>query len=108
MKQLYNGLKKTFYIREKGKYPDSKTITNVNLVSKLLNQDNEIFGHIDYLFVGEDGTLHLYLFKTTSEHPSHWVNVKQEKYKYQLAFLKQMLANNGVDVSNIDLNIVPV
>ena len=108
LKQLYNGLKKTFYIREKGKYPDSKTITNVNLVSKLLNQDNEIFGHIDYLFVGEDGTLHLYLFKTTSEHPSHWVNVKQEKYKYQLAFLKQMLANNGVDVSNIDLNIVPV
>lgn len=108
MKQLFGGLKKTFYIKEKGKYPNSWNLTNVNLISKIKNSSQEIFGHIDYLFVGEDGTLHLYLFKTTSEHPSNWANVKEEKYKYQLAFLKHMLANNGVNVQNIDLNIVPV
>ena len=108
LKQLFNGLKKTFYIKEKGKYPDSYNLTNINLTSTIKDSSQEIFGHIDYLFVGEDGTLHLYLFKTTSEHPNNWANVKEEKYKYQLAFLKHMLANNGVNVKNIDLNIVPV
>ena len=108
LKQLFNGLKKTFYIKEKGKYPDSYNLTNINLTSTIKDSSQEIFGHIDYLFVGEDGTLHLYLFKTTSEHPNNWANVKEEKYKYQLVFLKHMLANNGVNVKNIDLNIVPV
>ena len=108
LKQLFNGLKKTFYIKEKGKYPGSYNLTNINLTSSIKDSSQEIFGHIDYLFVGEDGTLHLYLFKTTSEHPNNWANVKEEKYKYQLAFLKHMLANNGINVQNIDLNIVPV
>lgn len=105
--ELFNKLKQ-FYIREKGKYSGSQAIKNVNLVSKIKGLDQEIVGHIDYLFVGEDGTLHLYLFKTTSTDPKSWPNIKEEKYKYQLAFLKQMLANNGVNVKNIDLNIVPV
>lgn len=108
LKQLFNGLKKTFYIKEKGKHPNSWNLTNVNLVSQIKDSSQEIFGHIDYLFIGEDGTLHLYLFKTTSEHPNNWANVKEEKYKYQLAFLKHMLSNNGINVTNIDLNIVPV
>lgn len=108
LKQLFNGLKKTFYIKEKGKYPNSWSLTNINLTSKIKDSSQEIFGHINYLFVGEDGTLHLYLFKTTSEHPNNWANVKEEKYKYQLAFLKHMLANNGINVENIDMNIVPV
>lgn len=108
LRQLFNGLKKTFYIKEKGKYPNSWGFNNVNLTSSIKDTSQEIFGHIDYLFVGEDGTLHLYLFKTTSEHPSNWANVKEEKYKYQLAFLKHMLSNNKINVKNIDLNIVPV
>lgn len=108
LKQLFEGLKKTFYIKEKGRFPNSRSLKNVNLMSKIKDTSSEIFGHIDYLFVGQDGTLHLYLFKTTSEHPSNWVNVKQEKYKYELAFLKRMLANNGINVQNIDLNLVPV
>lgn len=108
LKQLFNGLKKTFYIKEKGKHPSSYSLTNVNLTTNIKDSSQEIFGHIDYLFVGDDGTLHLYLFKTTSEHPTNWANVKEEKYKYQLAFLKAMLSNNGVNVQNIDLNIVPV
>ena len=81
LKQLFNGLKKTFYIKEKGKYPGSYNLTNINLTSSIKDSSQEIFGHIDYLFVGEDGTLHLYLFKTTSEHPNNWANVKEEKYK---------------------------
>lgn len=104
---LYNKLKR-FYISEKGKYPESRAIRNINLTSRIKELDQEIFGHIDYLFVGQDGTLHLYLFKVTTTNPKEWPQVKQEKYMYQLAFLKHMLSNNGINVKNIDLNIVPV
>nr|DAP08321.1 MAG TPA: hypothetical protein [Bacteriophage sp.] len=50
--------------------------------------DKEIFGHIDWLFVGEDGTLHMYALKTTTQSPREWTGVKADKYRYQLAFLK--------------------
>ena len=104
---LFKGLK-NFYKREKGFYPDSFNITNVNLEITLKDNSQKIFGHIDNLFIDKNGTLHLYLFKTTSEAPKKWARVKREKYKYQLAFLKRMLANKGIDVSNIELKIVPV
>ncbi len=104
--ELHSQLRRTFY-REKKKYVDCTAMSGVNLKAKLKN-GQEIIGHIDQLFIGKDGTLHIYLYKTTSTHPKEWKGVKEEKYKYQLAFLKQMLAQNGIDVSNIELNIVPV
>lgn len=105
--ELFNNLKHNYMV-EKGKYSGSQAIKNVNLTAKIKGLDQEILGHIDYLFVGEDGTLHLYLFKTTSSDPRTWANVKEEKYKFQLAFLKQMLASKGIKVKNMSLNIVPV
>lgn len=104
--ELHDQLRRTFY-REKKKYVDCTAISGINLKGKLKN-GQEIIGHIDQLFVGKDGTLHVYLYKTSSTHPKEWKGVKEEKYKYQLAFLKQMLAQNGINVSNIELNIVPV
>lgn len=99
---------KGVYIKEKGKYPNSKSIQGLNIKAKLTGFDEDIFGHIDWLFVSEDGTLHLYSLKTTTQNPREWTRVKADKYKYQLAFLKQMLAYNGINVKNIDLNILPV
>lgn len=105
--QLHDSLRKVYY-REKKKYVDCTAISGINLSSKLKDDAQELIGHIDQMFIGKDGTLHLYLYKTSSTHPKEWKGVKEEKYKYQLAFLKQMLANNGIDVTNIDLNIIPV
>lgn len=96
------------WIKEKGKFPNSKAIQGLNVKAKLNGFDKDIFGHIDWLFIGEDGTLHLYSLKTTTQSPREWASVKADKYKYQLAFLKQMLAYNGINVKNIDLNILPV
>lgn len=106
--QLFEGLRNNFYKREKGKYSDSKVVSNITLSAKINDTAREVVGHVDHLFIGQDGTLHLYLFKTTSELPIHWADIKRTKYKYQLAFLKRMLAYNGIYVNNIDLNIVPV
>lgn len=96
------------YFQAISHFPDNKTIRGINISAKLRNLGKEIFGHIDWLTVGSDGTLHLYLIKCTTQDPSKWLNVKKIKYNYQLSFLKQMLAQNGIDVKNIDLNIIPV
>ena len=105
--KLKDQLKYT-YIKEKGKYKDSIAVKNLNIKAKLKEIDKDIFGHIDWLFVGQDGVLHAYVIKSTSQSPRDWTRVKVDKYKYELAFLSQMLANNGINVKNIDLNIIPV
>lgn len=50
----------------------------------------------------------MYLFKTTTGNPNDWSRVKLENYLSQLAFLKQMLANNKVDVTDIEMSIIPI
>ena len=90
------------------KHPDATILTNINLRTPIKDSEKELLGHIDYLVIDKRGTLHLYNFKTSHTHYNKWASVKQEKYKAQLAFLKQMLANKGVQVKNMSLNIVPV
>lgn len=89
-------------------YPESRTLTNINLRTALKDFDKDLIGHIDYMFIDKRGRLHLYNFKTSHTRPAKWSSAKQEKYKLQLAFLKQMLANKGIQVKNMDLNIIPV
>lgn len=96
------------YVKEKGKYLNSKAIRGLNIKAKLNDINKDLYGHIDWLFISEDGTLHLYSLKATTQNAREWTQVKQDKYRYQLAFLKQMLAYNGINIKNIDLNIIPV
>lgn len=105
--KFYNQLKNTYkYI--KTKHQNSITHTNLNLISKINDLDIDLIGHIDYLIIGEDGVAHLYLYKTTSESPHQWDVNKRKKYLHQLSFLKAMLSNNGINVDNMTLNIIPV
>lgn len=104
---LHDQLKRRWMI-EKGQYTNSLAYRGLNLKAKLKGIDKEIFGKIDWLYLGQDGKLHMYLFKTTTEDPKKWITVKQQTYLNQLAFLKQMLAYNGIDVTNIDMNIIPI
>lgn len=101
--QLQKFIKESHYV-----YPEGKTLTNINLRSEIENFNKDLIGHIDYLFIDRRGTLHIYNFVTSHTHPKEWTAVKSEKYKYKLAFLKQMLANKGINVKNMSLNLVPV
>lgn len=105
--KLYDGLK-TFYINSKGHYKDSQTVRNINIVSQLRGVSTKLFGHIDYAFIDTFGVLHVYNFKVTHNPTAKWSQAKKEAYKYELAFLKQMLANNGINIKNINMNIVPI
>ena len=83
-------------------------IGNVGLKAKIEALGKELVGHIDYLSVDSSGTLHVYNFKASQQTMNNWSKDKWKKYNYGMAFLKQMLAYNGIPVKNIELNIVPV
>ena len=82
-----------------------KLVTNLNLRCKLAGSDEEIIGHIDNLIIDNLGGLHIVNYKitTTTIDPD-----KENKYKYQLALLKQMLANAGFNTEHMTLSIIPI
>ena len=83
-------------------------IGNVGLKAQVEALGKELVGHVDYLSIDDSGTLHIYNFKASQQSMNLWSKDKWKKYNYGMAFLKQMLAYNGIPVENIELNIVPV
>jgi hypothetical protein len=57
--------------------------------------------------IDASGDLHLFNYKIATS-PIMEGSVKLEKYKYQMALLKQLLAAHGIKVRNATLNIVPI
>ena len=104
---LYDQLK-TFYRENKSHYVDSEVLRNINLTAQLKNSNTKLFGHIDYAFISTSGTLHVYNFKVTHNPINKWSFDKKENFRYEQAFLKQILANNGINIKNIDMRIVPL
>lgn len=94
-------------IKARSRGAASQIVYNLNLKTELEDLDKTLFGHIDMVVIDGDGDLHLFNYKvtTTSIQPS---SVKLEKYKYQMALLKQILASHGFKVRNATLNIVPI
>ena len=86
--------------------PKTKIIKNLNLKCKLLGIDQELIGHIDNIIIDNLGDLHIVNYKITTT--SDRYIVKEEKYKYQLALLKQMLAAEGFNTENMTLSIIPI
>ena len=110
--QLYDSLKKfkgkaLGDIRDKNGGLSSIVINNVNLKAEIEELDQTLFGHIDMIVIDGNGTLHLYNYKVTTDsmNPQEF---KLEKYKYQMALLKQILASHGFKVKDAKLNIVPI
>lgn len=99
---------RNIWAQEKGRFVDPVVYRGLTIKSPIKGLHKELYGKIDWLFVGQDGVLHAYVFKTTSIEPKKWIDIKQQSYRQELAFLSQMLSNNGVNIRNIELNIVPI
>ena len=97
-----------FYQIVKNSRKNSTVVRGINLTAKINFSDTTLFGHIDYAFVDDDGTLHIYNFKASSQFQTDWSKEKKEKYRYEIAFIKQMLAYNGISIKNIKMNIIPI
>lgn len=104
---LYADLHNT-YIRMRSDHIGSKLIKNISIEAELKDTLQKIVGHIDYLLVDSLGNLHIYNYKASTESSKDWIVAKQEKYKYTLAMLKQMLAYNGFNVNGMTLNLIPI
>ena len=96
------------YSKIKSLYVNSSTVRGVNVTAQLKNSSTKLFGHIDYAFIGEDGKLHIYNFKVSSQDSGKWSSKKWEKYLTEQAFIKQMLSNNNLNISGISMHIIPV
>lgn len=83
-------------------------VTNIGLEAQLKGLAEKIVGHIDYLIIRPDGDLEIYNIKASIDNYDDWLNIKKEKYKYQLALIKRILESKGINVKNIRLNLVPV
>ena len=104
LSSLVKQIEKDIWKRNKG----STLIRNLNIEADLKNQAEKILGHIDYLFVKDNGDVEIYNIKSSIENEQNWGVVKKEKYRYQLALLKRILEFNGINSEHIRVNLIPV
>lgn len=96
-----------FYMKQVGYIQDNKVLRNLNITSKA-NTGETLYAHIDYAIIGPNGKIKIYIFKPSSQYHGQWSGEKIKKYRLELAFIKQMLVNNGINVKDIEMNLVPI
>lgn len=101
------GLRQKIRSRHKVGEQSPLILRNINLTAKL-NSGEDITGHFDTIAIDANGNVHVYNYKMTTTSLQEWSAVKNEKYAYQLALLKQILAYNGINVNKTQMYIVPV
>lgn len=84
-----------------------KVLRNINMIQDT-TANISVFEHIDVVTIAPDGTIQVYLYKTSLTDHKDWVDEKKQNYKYTLSFIKQTLAAKGFNVENIQLNIIPI
>lgn len=111
---IYSGDKCLFKLmRGAHKYDTSaKIIQGINLEGKLNEIAKSIIGHYDNLVIDSHGTIHIYNYVVTTSSPK-WLqkqskNAKKEGYYYKMALLKQILANNGYNVTGSQIHLIPI
>lgn len=107
-KEIFREVMKRNGIDHRNNINTGKLLKNVNLETELKDMAETLLGHIDYLVVRDNGDIEIFNVKTSIEPYSQWAAAKKEKYKYQMAMLKRMLAYHGINTKNVRLNIIPV
>lgn len=87
----------------------TRVIKNITLSASLnCKKNTKVFTHIDYIAIKPDGSIEIFFIKTSHENPSAWDKAKKEKYRHEAALAIQILAANGIDTSNVMVNMIPV
>lgn len=74
--------------------------------AKLFDKEAKIAGISDLIVVDANGKAHIYDYKTSTKSDNDWIAAKKKGIEYQLAFYRQILRRNGVDVESV--NYIPV
>ena len=91
-----------------GQLSNPQIVSHLGIKGRIESLDQDIFGHIDYLAIDSSGVLHVYNFKASTQPMHMWSDEKKEKYKYYMAFIKQILKQNGIPVEGMNMHIVPI
>ena len=82
-------------------------IPEVSLETSDENSD-PLIGRIDLLTIDDFGHVDIYDFKVSTKPISEWSSAKKINVDYQLAAYRALLANKGIPVSTMGLNIIPI
>lgn len=93
--------------RELGVETGCKILKNVDLSADLLGLEGKIHAHIDYIAIKPDGSLEIFLIKSSHESSNFWDRAKKEKYHHEIALLYRILQFNKLNTQNIRFNIIP-
>lgn len=110
---IYNEIHKQVRIKnsreskEFGVSEGSRIIKNIDLAAELQNMGKTIHAHVDYIAVKPDGSLDVYLIKSSHEAHEFWDYAKKEKYQHELALLYRIFQYNKINTNNIRFNIIP-
>lgn len=86
----------------------SKLYTGLHFTTKLKNDLAVVGIHVDKLYLDASGKLHVINFKFTSSDPSTWSINKIKKYEYEMAMIKKILADNGLDTRGATFVNIPI
>lgn len=113
-KSIYNSIVSKVYYnngkhsREIGDDSKSEIIRNIKIQADLLHGRGKIFAHLDFVAIKPDGSLEVFMIKSSHEPHSKWDRAKKEKYTHEMALIARILQHNGINVKNIRFNIIPV
>lgn len=97
---------KSFLFRQHGS--DAKMYSNIGITCDLNNSENKLYMNLDVIMIDNQGTPHVYMFKTSGKHETEQAKVKLRKRDYYLGTARQILAQKGFNVKNTTLSIVPM
>ena len=72
------------------------------------SESEPIIGRIDLLTVDEEGNIGIYDFKVSTKGINDWISTKTTSVDLQLAIYRALLANKGIPVNKVSLNVIPI
>lgn len=96
-----NSLNAKINTQLKGLRPDNSkgetTRYSLNFTANIKGYGN-VGCHIDRMYIGENGKIYIFNYKMTTQNSTKWSRNKDLKYTYEAAFIKRILAANGIPV----------
>lgn len=100
--KAFNKIKDTIYAKD----PQMTILTEVPIHNESDDPTKKIMGIVDLMAIDSEGKVHIYDFKTSFKEMEAWDADKTKRHMYQLSVYKQILNNQGIAVSS--LNIAPL
>lgn len=93
---------------------DAKHLTSLHFKSKIKPDlkdragASEVGIHVDNIYVGNDNRIYLFNYKFCQDDYTRWAINKREKYIKEMALIREILSDNGIDVTSGQFFNIPI